>query len=375
MPFKLGRETLAARRRDFLPKDRFALSASRMAKPEWLGAGSVAGLPPESIKSFHMASFLSGSVGSGRSMEGKWSALPVQRHHFAASICRLVFPCWKARSIGASPVASFLLSRASGSPSPSMIGGKLVENSFVAETAPAPLRSPKDLEEWLQDGAWVPGSPGRVRSPFKTNPEVDVSSGEWASGGLVTCPASKKRFRLPAEPLWPSLELEKGAVDCVREDPEADASAVAHALGPKFAEATAEIDLVDLEAPWLGDAGKAAFQRANRPGAFGRSRHGAQPLQIAGAHADSAADWEPGAAVRCAETGQRFLLPDRLPPLQAQLVTEEPGMVVSPFAPDRPFQINPADWRGRRCAEVPADWASAGLAGEAARLESRGQSG
>ena len=44
-----------------------------------------------------------------------------------------------------------------------------------------------------------------------------------------------------------------------------------------------------------------------------------------------AADWEPRGARAVRRPASDFLLPDRLPPLQAQLVTADPGTVVSPL--------------------------------------------
>ena len=44
------------------------------------------------------------------------------------------------------------------------------------------------------------------------------------------------------------------------------------------------------------------------------------------------------------ETKRQFTLPEDRPALVAGVIPEDPGMVVSPFAPDQPFQISPEEW-------------------------------
>ncbi len=213
---------------------------------------------------------------------------------------------------------------------------------------------PSDLEEWLVDGMWVPGVPGRIRSPFRSSPEVEVPAEQWISGGMVTCPASGRRFRIPKCEPFPSLDLEKAAVQFAFANLEATQEVAAEALILKYPEATAtqigaiweRHQLTTLEQRQASEQTAEALPDA--PG-YVRSPYGARPrVEV------PPALWvQSGSAMVCPTTGRRFRLPADLPPLEAQLVASDPGMVISPFFPERPFQLSPAQWKPGELIQCP----------------------
>jgi len=218
-------------------------------------------------------------------------------------------------------------------------------NQLVCAKTGRPFALPARLPEWLADGSWIPGFPGRIASPYRGKPEFDISAEEWKPGGILTCPATKRRFRIPEDPLFPSLELEKAAVHQALAEPESGEEKAAEILAASHPEVT----VAQVKAIWarhslstLADRQhkvKPATVLPERPGVV-RSPYGSCPeVQVAPEL------WmKPGAGLRCPETGLRFVLSNELPPLQVALVPDRPGMVISPFAPDSPFQVDPKDW-------------------------------
>ena len=205
---------------------------------------------------------------------------------------------------------------------------------------------PAKIEEWIVDGKWVPRSPGKIRSPFSPNPEMDIPPKQWKSGALLTCPATRRRFRIPEDKLFPSLELERAAVTFALSQPEASEDVAAETLEREFPGTTPP----QVQSIWERHALGTILERRHNvqaaevlpdhPGTV-RSPYGSRPrLEV------PPEEWiQPGATLHCPETGRAFVLPGDLPPLQARVVPEEPGMVASPFAPDVTFQVAPDTWK------------------------------
>jgi serine/threonine protein kinase len=208
-----------------------------------------------------------------------------------------------------------------------------------------PFDLPADIEEWIVDGEWVPKQPGQIRSPLGLRPVVAVTPDQWKAGGLLTAPGSSRRFRIPEDAVLPSLALEKEAVAQALADPESSDAVAAKALATKYPEATTKLigairarhRLATLEDRQR--AQETGEVIPNEPG-YVRSPYGAKPrVEV------PPAKWvEPGGAMHCPETGRRFLLPTNLPHLIAMLVSGKPGSIVSPFAEDKPYEVEPQDW-------------------------------
>ena len=228
-----------------------------------------------------------------------------------------------------------------------------------------PFVLPSKIEEWLVDGTWLPGFPGRIRSPFRSHKEVDITPGQWKRAGLVTCAETGRRFRIPDDPLFPPLALEKEAVHHGLAEPDQSEAEAAKALLRKYPGTTA----AQVQSIWnrhgLGSAedrrGKIKTGEivVDSPGTVRSPYDSRQTVEV------PAAQWvQPHAMLHCPETGRPFILPDGLPPLRARLVPGNPGTLTSPYAPEQPFQISPADWKAGqmiRCAktnhplQVPAE--------------------
>ncbi len=316
---------------------RFVLPANL---PEWIPVGSVNGLPPGTVRSPY------GSSSELAVPPDQWTPNRVlecpetgRRFSLPSDL-----PLLEGGAQIGSPgkIASPFTGKVQDVPLDDWVAGGQVVCSETRRT----FALPRNLEEWLPEGAWIPGFPGRVRSPYRTNPEVTVAPVDWASGGLVTCTASKRRFRLPAESQLPSLDLEQGAVAYALEEPEADEQAAAQALTAKHSDATASL----VQSIWARH-GLDTLEKRRRSVQTGEALPEApgfvrSPYKSRVRVTVPPAQWEPRAPMRCPETGQRFILPDTLPPLVAQALADQPGMVASPFAPDQPFMVNPADWKG-----------------------------
>lgn len=214
-----------------------------------------------------------------------------------------------------------------------------------------PFVLPESLEEWIVEGQWVPMQPGCVRSPFLARPVITVPPESWKAGALITCSVARRRFSLPKADVLPSLSLEKEAVEyALSQPPSTSESDAAGDLEKRFPEASAKL----IKSIWARHAlaGRAEREKAqstrgeplpNEPG-FVLSPYGSKPrVEVV------PEKWvERGAAVRCPETGRRFLLPENLPHLNALLVPNQPGSIISPFHPDKPVEVQPAEWEPGR---------------------------
>lgn len=214
-----------------------------------------------------------------------------------------------------------------------------------------PFVLPEKLEEWIVDGEWVPMQPGYLRSPFLTRPVVAVPVESWQAGALLTCSVARRRFRVPNDVVLPSMPLEKEAVEfALAQPPETSETDAAKTLNERFPEATAKLvksiwarhDLAAVEKRRRAQATRGG-SLPNEPG-YVLSPYGSKH------RVEVPPDkWvEPGAAVRCPETGRRFLLPENLPHLFAILDPAKPGSVISPFQSDKPFEVPPAEWEPNR---------------------------
>ncbi len=125
---------------------------------------------------------------------------------------------------------------------------------------------------------------GAIRSPHGEKTWVDVANKDWLPGARLICPTTQQPFWLPAE--LPPLEARIGSASGSVWSPYTDTA---------------------VQIP------------ANR--------------------------WNPGEAIRCAETGGWFVLPAELPLLIGRTDERQPGMVESPFAPGEFFRAPVDAWR------------------------------
>ncbi len=224
---------------------------------------------------------------------------------------------------------------------------------LICSTTKQPFALPAVLEEWILEGVWEPGAPGKIRSPYGPRPTVEISAAQWQPSFVLACPATGRKFRLPAPALWPPLALEHAAVEFALSHIETSPEAAAQVLQPKFSEATPE----QVQDIWQRHrlASREDRERSQAPGEAvpdqpgkARSPYGARPVVEV-----PAADWKPGASIPCPETGLRFRLPPDLPPLVAVPDPQKPGMVTSPYAPAEPFQVTPDLWKPNQTIRCP----------------------
>src|SRR5204863_1072493 len=98
---------------------------------------------------------------------------------------------------------------------------------------------PGTLDEWLVDGFWVAGQPGRIRSPFQPPTEQDLTAEQWKPKQILTCPATGRRFRAPITAEFPTLELEKAAFQYALAEPSSNEAEAAEALKSKHPKVSA----------------------------------------------------------------------------------------------------------------------------------------
>ncbi len=219
-----------------------------------------------------------------------------------------------------------------------------------------PFRLPAAVEEWVMDGEWVPGCPGRIRSPYHPHPELDLTAEEWRPRQVLTCPATQRRFRAPISAGFPTLALEKEAVQYALAEPGCTPAEAADALKRQHRMATAVLvqavwERHDLETVEKRQSNvQTAEVLPDEPGMV-RSPYGSRAELVV-----PPALWmETEASALCPESGRRFLLPAKRPPLLAQLVPGTPGCLISPYAPEEPFRISPDQWqpgRSVRCGHT-----------------------
>ena len=204
---------------------------------------------------------------------------------------------------------------------------------------------PETLEEWLVDGQWVAGVPGRVRSPFPPHPELDLTADQWKPHALLTCPASGRHFRAPIQNAFSSLALEKAAVNYALEYPLLDEDQACEALSARFSAATsAQIRKIwerhELETPAKRDRAIPSGQVLPDEPGFVRSPFASHAKLTV----PPAVYVRGGALITCLETGRNFRMPTGAPPLFAEAVAGKPGQLISPFEPAQPFEITPDEW-------------------------------
>lgn len=214
---------------------------------------------------------------------------------------------------------------------------------------------PQDLPPWIADAEWVPGVPGRVRSPFKPHVELDLSDAEWKSGALILCPVTGREFRVPVDEALPTLALERAAVDLALQEPELDPVAASQSLKREHPGATPIV----IKGVWQRHHLSSVEDRMKnlevgelvpaRPGEV-RSPYGSRPFVTVEGPA-----WEPGARVRCPQTGRPFLLPNDLPPLEARLAPGRLGMAGSPYVTEGGWvDVGMDEWRAGAAVRCPA---------------------
>ncbi len=203
---------------------------------------------------------------------------------------------------------------------------------------------PPDIEEWIMDGTFVHGVPGRVHSPFQNGGNVDLTEADWKPGALVECPVAKRRFRVPVTKDFPTLALEKAAVQrALTAEPEKTEQDAAEALKKEHKGATAAAILAiwtrhDLDTPEKRGPKDTGSLIDGRPG-FVISPYTKEETPV------EPQVWvQPRASMLCT-SGRRFLLPADRPHLVCAIDTRQPGTVTSPFAPDKPFEVRPWQWK------------------------------
>ncbi len=218
-----------------------------------------------------------------------------------------------------------------------------------------PFALPAKLEEWIVDGEWIPGSPGKIRSPFQSRVVMDVPPAQWKAGGLATCPETKRHFRIPAADNFPTIELERETYEYGLNNPDATEETAARALAQRHRGATAAM----VRGVWMRHEIETSEKRSAQievakivpeaPGTVVSPYGSRRRVEV------SAQEWVTAdALVRCPETGRPFRLPPGLPHLDAGLLPGQPGIVTSPFAPNEPFQLNPNDWRASKVIRCPS---------------------
>lgn len=206
---------------------------------------------------------------------------------------------------------------------------------------------PPNLEEWLVEGTWVAGMPGFVRSCFAGGELVELNEVTWKPGALVTGRTNDRRFKVPEGDKLPSLALEKAAVEYAkRANPSEDEKSAAAALKSKHKEATPELILAIWKRHELDTLEK---RRPKVLGTLVPDEPGMVVSPLSGKKQPVAPeDWakpdNQTINVSCAESGQWFILPPQRSPLRGKVDDKRPGYVISPFAPDQPYQITPAEW-------------------------------
>ena len=316
--------------------------------PEWIPAGSIAGLPLGKIRSpFDPCPEVDVPLESWR--PNHVLSCPASGRRFCLPE-DLELP----KGVGLSGRTGIIQSPYSGQwqnvPIEQWVPGRIIN----CEATGRAFILPPDIDEWQVDGFWVPGSPGKIRSPFAPHPEFEVPLDQWCAGGSVDCPATARRFRIPEETLFPSLALEKAAFRYGQTKPESTSEAAAQALFAVHPGVTS----TQVQAIWerhgmgrLDDRLRQVQVGEALPEApgFVRSPYGGRravkvpPVRWS----------EPRAVVRCPETGRPFLMPEGLSPLIAALKRGEPGMVISPYAPEKAFAVDQADWTPGREIKCP----------------------
>ncbi len=318
------------------------------ALPEWVEAGTVSGLPPGKVRSpyaphpeiaAHAENWTPGFVLTCPATGLRFS-LPSD------------LPLLEGRTEKGTPgcVCSPFHGDVQEVKPDEWRPGQQIECAFTHR----PFRLPQELEDWAPEGGWVPGFPGRVRSPYKPFAEVDAPESLWSAGGILECPKTRRRFRITNEPLFPSYALERDAFDLALNDPEASESDATKQLRARHPSVSVE----QIRAIWArhqvgsveqrGAAIETAEALPGFPG-YVRSPYGSKPrVEV------TASQWiDPAARMRCPETKRLFKLPPDLPPLLAMPVRNDPGMVESPFAPGVFFQVNPDKWKPGETIRCP----------------------
>ena len=215
---------------------------------------------------------------------------------------------------------------------------------------------PSELEEWIMDGSWLPGLPGYVKSCFSGGGQVELTESTWKPGALVTCPIAKRRFRVPIDATFPSLALEKAAVQyALASDPNDDENAAAAALKGKHKDATPEMIASiwkrhDLDTPAKRQPKVLGTLVTGEPGWVVSPLSGTK--QAVPAQVWAQPDSQPISIV-CAESGKRFILPSNRPTLVGNADPKRAGFVISPFAPEQPYQVTPAEWVEGKLLKCP----------------------
>jgi serine/threonine protein kinase len=215
-------------------------------------------------------------------------------------------------------------------------------NTFDCPVTKHHFALPSTIEEWIQDGTWVPGTPGRVRSPFKNGGEVKLSNEQWKPGTIVRCPIVGRRFRAPISEDFPSLSLEKAAVQQAQKSPEEDEVAAAAALKKEHSGATPAVILSIWERHRLDTIERRMVSEEGilvdgKPGMV-ISPYTKKEMVV------PPETWMlPGASMLC-ESGKMFLLPPNRPRLVGTVEKNKPGFVASPFDPGNYFRVSPWQW-------------------------------
>jgi serine/threonine protein kinase len=226
----------------------------------------------------------------------------------------------------------------------------LPAKQFPCPSTGRPFILPADLEEWICDGSWVPGAPGRIRSSFKDSSEIEISEDQWKPGAVLLCLRSSRQFRVPEETRLPPLALEKAAFVHAKNFPRDDEHQAAQKLASDHPSATPEAVLSIWRRHHLGTAAereqhlKRAAAIPGKPGWVSSPYEPGQEIQIT-----PAVLWtEEDASFVCPASGRSFALPplqDR-EPLAAEPVASQPGCIISPYAPEKgPFQLQPPQWQ------------------------------
>lgn len=208
---------------------------------------------------------------------------------------------------------------------------------------------PKNLEPWIVDGTWLPGRPGWIRSPFRGGIEQELEDSQWRPGTLLLCKKTGRYFSAPIDSSFPTLGLEKAAVQHTQTFPDDDENAASKALKSAHPKATPKLirsiwERHLLHTPELRQQQlEVAELITDRPGwvksPYPPRTEVAIPAQV----------WaEQNARFICPTTGRRFVLPplSERPTLIATVSNDKAGFFQSPFDTSNEFHpVKPWEWK------------------------------
>ena len=236
---------------------------------------------------------------------------------------------------------------------PLSVGSTAHRPGSVAPSAGGSRSNPKDKPilatapaNQVEVAQLIPGRPGWVRSPYGRR-EQQISGPEWRENAPIKCQSTGRPFQLPGElpPLEAILIDERfDAVLTPYVDPPQEVAVPLGKWKPNEELTCALTGRTLRQPPQLPAAIATVID--DRPGTV-RSPYGDHPeVEV------KLESWKPGQLMACPASGQTFALPAVLPPLLA-IPRDTPGSFISPYAPDRPFDLTPSECLPNRKFECP----------------------